>query len=203
MRVRTRAFSGGGMPEMPSGAGDQLKEAVHDEGGVSDVSPQRTASGRRPRRLPLCPAVSTTLRAPCPTTPTACWTLPTSSTCCLLLAVGRAAVTGSARASRCARSPCSPTPPHSPPSRGMPPTCPTRSVTAWGRGPHRATTFGGLLARLDGDAAVGAWPAEHRSRPDQGEGLCAITVDGKSLRGSRIADRGDEGGALAGGRHPQ
>ncbi|MEV3915083.1 ISAs1 family transposase, partial [Streptomyces canus] len=54
----------------------------------------------------------------------------------------------------------------------------------------RATTFGRLLACLDGDAvdaAVGAWLAGHCSRPDQDEGLCAIAVDGKSLRGSRTA----------------
>ncbi|MFE0646128.1 transposase family protein, partial [Streptomyces sp. NPDC058877] len=58
------------------------------------------------------------------------------------------------------------------------------------RAAPRATTLGRLLARLDGDAvdaAVGAWLAAHRSRPDQDEGLCAVAVDGKSLRGSRTA----------------
>ncbi|MFE0642723.1 ISAs1 family transposase [Streptomyces sp. NPDC058877] len=58
------------------------------------------------------------------------------------------------------------------------------------RAAPRATTLGRLLARLDGDAvdaAVGAWLAAHCSRPDQDEGLCAVAVDGKSLRGSRTA----------------
>ncbi|MFD3730309.1 hypothetical protein [Streptomyces sp. NPDC058632] len=58
------------------------------------------------------------------------------------------------------------------------------------RAAPRATAFGRLLAHLDSDtvdAAVGAWPAEHRTRPDQDEELCAVAVDGRSLRGSSTA----------------
>jgi predicted transposase YbfD/YdcC len=52
-----------------------------------------------------------------------------------------------------------------------------------------ASTFGRLLARIDGDAlddAVGAWLARHATDPVQDDGaLVGLAVDGKSVRGSR------------------
>lgn len=53
----------------------------------------------------------------------------------------------------------------------------------------RACTLGRLLARIDADAldrAVGAWLA---GQAEPAEGLRALAVDGKSLRGSRTATR--------------
>lgn len=52
----------------------------------------------------------------------------------------------------------------------------------------QVTTIGRLLARINGDALdriVGAWLAQHCHQPSQGQGLCAIAIDGKALRGSR------------------
>ncbi|MFJ5901561.1 transposase family protein [Streptomyces sp. NPDC093064] len=58
------------------------------------------------------------------------------------------------------------------------------------RAAPRATTLGRVLARLDGDtvdAAIGAWLAPHCTSPS--DDLCAVAVDGKTLRGSRTATR--------------
>ncbi|GGV60787.1 ISAs1 family transposase [Streptomyces massasporeus] len=48
-----------------------------------------------------------------------------------------------------------------------------------------------VLARVDGDAldrAVGRWLADRRSKALPTKGLCAVAVDGKSLRGVARAD---------------
>ncbi|MGW1711164.1 ISAs1 family transposase [Streptomyces sp. NPDC002206] len=103
----------------------------------------------------------------------------------------RAAATASAPCSPCARSPCSLAPPHWSRSRGTPPTCPRRSGTGSACAP-RTTTLGRVLARLDGDtvdAAIGAWLALHCALPGESDDLCAVAVDGKTLRGSRTVTR--------------
>ncbi|MFF3878161.1 ISAs1 family transposase [Streptomyces sp. NPDC001978] len=60
------------------------------------------------------------------------------------------------------------------------------------RAAPRATTLGRVLARLDGDtvdAAIGAWLALHCTLPGESDDLCAVAVDGKTLRGSRTVTR--------------
>jgi hypothetical protein len=60
------------------------------------------------------------------------------------------------------------------------------------RAAPRATILGRVLARLDGDtvdAAIGVWLAPHCTSSGESDDLCAVAVDGKTLRGSRTATR--------------
>ncbi|MFD7409618.1 ISAs1 family transposase [Streptomyces sp. NPDC059866] len=130
-------------------------------------------------------------------TPSACWV---SWACCPIPATGEAAATrwvllsaapasvlAGARSLAAIGEWAADAPRWALRALGFPPDPLTGQVPV----PHPATVRR-LLARLDGDAldeAIGAFLTARARRPDGDAGRRAIAVDGKTLRGSRHADR--------------